>query len=220
MSEGELFALLEHTAEAAYAVTEEGTIRSWNPAARQLFGYAPADAMARNIDELLDARDHLGTHPLAGGLEAATRRWPLSGHGIPAFDLEVRTARGERIWVSVATILYEGGRPRRRLFVRLAHDITARRQRAELAARVLGAARDLAALAEEDASLPPVEPLTRQELRVLRGLANGGTPAAIARALHISPQTLRNHLHHINRKLRTHTRLEAVVHARRHGLLR
>lgn len=32
-------------------------------------------------------------------------------------------------------------------------------------------------------------------------------------------QTLRNHLHHINRKLHTHTRLEAVTHAQRRGLI-
>jgi DNA-binding CsgD family transcriptional regulator len=30
---------------------------------------------------------------------------------------------------------------------------------------------------------------------------------------------LRNHLHHINRKLRTHSRLEAVTHAQQRGLL-
>ncbi|HKU61032.1 MAG TPA: LuxR C-terminal-related transcriptional regulator [Gemmatimonadales bacterium] len=40
-----------------------------------------------------------------------------------------------------------------------------------------------------------------------------------ARRLKISAQTLRNHLHHINRKLRTHNRLEAVTHAQRRGLL-
>ncbi len=219
MTDAELFALLEHTAEAAYAVTAAGDIRSWNRAATQLFGYAASEALGRNIDGLLDARDHLGTQPLAGGLESATRSWPEGGGGIPAFELDVRTASGERIWVSVSTILFENGGARRRLFVRLAHDITARRQRAELSARVLRAARDLASLADEPSSLPPVEPLTPQEQRILRGFANGGTPAAIARALHISPQTLRNHLHHINRKLRTHNRLEAVVHARRHGLL-
>ena len=42
---------------------------------------------------------------------------------------------------------------------------------------------------------------------------------AIARTLRISAQTLRNHLHRINRKLRTHNRLEAVTHAQRRGLL-
>jgi DNA-binding CsgD family transcriptional regulator len=35
----------------------------------------------------------------------------------------------------------------------------------------------------------------------------------------ISSQTLRNHLYHVNRKLGTHNRLEAVVHAVRRGLI-
>ncbi|MGH9605162.1 MAG: LuxR C-terminal-related transcriptional regulator [Terracidiphilus sp.] len=41
----------------------------------------------------------------------------------------------------------------------------------------------------------------------------------MAKALKISPQTLRNHLHHINRKLRTHNRLEAVTHAQQRHLI-
>lgn len=219
MGDAELFALLEHTAEAAYAVTEAGEIRSWNRSAELLFGHPAREVLHRNIDDVLDARDSLGTHPLAGGIEAATRSWPADGSGIPPFDLDVRTAAGGRIWISVATILHEQPRTKRRLFVRLAHDITARRRREELSGRVLRAARELAALAEEAPPLPPVEALSPQELRILRGIANGGDPAAIARALGITPQTLRNHLHRINRKLRTHNRLEAVVHARRHGLL-
>ena len=39
------------------------------------------------------------------------------------------------------------------------------------------------------------------------------------RTLGISPLTLRKYLHHINRKLRTHNRLEAVTHAQRRALL-
>jgi DNA-binding CsgD family transcriptional regulator len=45
------------------------------------------------------------------------------------------------------------------------------------------------------------------------------TAVDIARELHISSQTLRNHLHHINQKLGTHTRLEAVIHAIRRRLI-
>ena len=47
----------------------------------------------------------------------------------------------------------------------------------------------------------------------------GRNSTTIARKLSISAQTLRNHLHHINRKLRTHTRLEAVTHAQQRGLI-
>ena len=38
MLETELFALLEHTADAAYTVTDVGEICSWNGAAERRFG--------------------------------------------------------------------------------------------------------------------------------------------------------------------------------------
>src|SRR5438046_870156 len=50
-------------------------------------------------------------------------------------------------------------------------------------------------------------------------MCEGRNSTTIARKLSISAQTLRNHLHHINRKLRTHTRLEAVTHAQQRGLI-
>src|SRR5438093_8649587 len=73
MLETELFALLEQTADAAYTVTEGGEICSWNGAAERLFGYSASEVLHRNIDEVLEARDTLGTSALAGGSEAATR---------------------------------------------------------------------------------------------------------------------------------------------------
>jgi DNA-binding CsgD family transcriptional regulator len=54
---------------------------------------------------------------------------------------------------------------------------------------------------------------------VLRLLAKGKRPDEVARELRITPRTLRNHISHANRKLRTRNRLEAVVHATRRGLI-
>jgi PAS domain S-box-containing protein len=219
MLETELFALLEHTADAAYTVTEGGEIRSWNSAAERLFGYPAAEVLRRNIDEIFEARDALGTDALAGGLEAATRRWDGTSGGIPNFDLEVRTRSRERVWVNVSTIVFDNRRTGRRLFVRLARDITGRRRKEELSNRMLGLARQIVSLTDGARDHTPVEPLSDQERRILKLFADGSNPATIARTLGISAQTLRNHLHHINRKLRTHNRLEAVTHARLRGLL-
>ncbi len=84
---------------------------------------------------------------------------------------------------------------------------------------MLQAAREVVSLAEVAPDAAPVERLTDQERRILRLFAQGRNPATIIRRLDISAQTLRNHLHHINRKLRTHSRLEAVTHAQRRGLI-
>jgi PAS domain S-box-containing protein len=219
MLETELFALLEQTADGAYTVTADGEICSWNAAAERLFGYAAAEVLRRNIDEVFEASDDLGTPALAGGLEAATRRWDGTSGGIGAFDLEVRVRSGDRIWVNVSTIVFDNERTGRRLFVRLAHDITQRRHKEELLNRLTEVAGQIVALANDTTEHAPVEPLSEQERRILKLFAEGNSPAAIARRLRISAQTLRNHLHRVNRKLRTHNRLEAVTHAQRRGLI-
>jgi len=219
MLEAEVFALFEQTADAAYAVSSDGEICSWNSAAERLFGYSAAEVIGRHVEEVFDAYDTLGTEPLAGGPEAATRQWPDVSGGMPAFDLDVRVRSGARLWINVSTIVFDNSRTGRRLFIRLARDITQRRHKEELFARMLGLARDFVSLADEGAVHAPVDALADQERRILTLFARGGNPAAIARELKISPQTLRNHLHHINRKLRTHNRLEAVTHAQRRGLI-
>lgn len=219
MLEKELFALLERTTDAAYTVTVGGEICSWNTAAERLFGYPASAMIGRHVDDVLEARDTLGTDALAGGMEAATRHWDGTSDGLPNFDLEVRTSAGARIWVNVSTIVFDNTRTGRRLFVRLARDISDRRHKEELLGRMREVARQLVVLSDDAPDHAPVEPLSEQERRILTLFAKGQKPAAIAQKLSISAQTLRNHLHHINRKLRTHNRLEAVTHAQRRGLI-
>ena len=221
MLETELFALLEQTADAAYTVTEHGEICSWNRSAERLFGYPAGEVLGRHIEAVLDAYDALGTEPLVGGAETAARSAKrTSDTGIPHFDLDVRTRSGARLWVNVSTIVFDNRRTGRRLLVRLARDIAQSRLNATLLNRMLEVARELVALADDPSQHAPVEALTNHELRILKLFAEGSNSAAIAGKLGISAQTLRNHLHHINRKLRTHSRLEAVTHAQRRGLIK
>jgi DNA-binding NarL/FixJ family response regulator len=120
--------------------------------------------------------------------------------------------------VNVSTIVFDNRRTGRRLLVRLARGIDQRRRNEELLTRMVDAARQVVALTD-DAHHAPVEPLSGQERRILTLFAEGNNSPTIARKLRISPQTLRNHLHRINQKLRTHNRLEAVIHAQRRGLI-
>ena len=219
MLEPELFALLEQTADAAYTVTENGEICSWNEAAEQLFGYAASEVLGRNIDEVTEARDTLGTRALAAGSDSATRGSDNASAGVPNFDLEIRTKSLGHIWVNISTIVFDNRRTGRRLFVRLARSIENERRNDELVTRMLESARQLIALAHDPSHHGAVESLSDQELRILKLFAEGRSPTTIGRTLRISPQTLRNHLHRINLKLRTHNRLEAVTHAQRRGLI-
>ena len=219
MLETELFAFLERTGDAAYTVTEHGEICSWNRAAERLFGYPAREVLGRHIESVLDAFDSLGTAPLVGGAESAVRDTDLGGR-VPHFDLDVRTRSGTRLWVNISTIVFDNRRTGRRLLVRLARDITQRRHSATLLGRMMDLARQVVALPQEAFLPAPPETLTRHERQILKLFAEGKSSASIAGKLDISAQTLRNHLHHINRKLHTRTRLEAVTHAQRRGLLR
>jgi PAS domain S-box-containing protein len=58
--------------------------------------------------------------------------------------------------------------------------------------------------------------LTPRQGEVLRLLEQGRSTKQIAQELHLSPETVRNHIRHLFRALGVHSRLEAVA-AARHG---
>ena len=52
MLDGDLFEFLEHTADAAFAVTDGGEICSWNSSAETLFGFGREEAVGKTCFEL------------------------------------------------------------------------------------------------------------------------------------------------------------------------
>jgi PAS domain S-box-containing protein len=217
MLESELFAFLNSTADAAFAVDEQGRICSWNRAAERLFGYPSSEVLHKPCAEVLQGRSCLGTpvctHDCAVTESAAAHR------EIPNYDLEAKTRGNQRIWINVSILVFQEKGTKRRLIVHLARDITDRKKNQELTQGILETARQLASMPNEPDRVAPVSPLTKQEQHVLRLLADGKTPAQAARTLRITPRTLRNHIHHANLKLKTQNRLEAVIHALRRGLI-
>ena len=67
----------------------------------------------------------------------------------------------------------------------------------------------------EEASTPPAH-LTPRQAEVLRLLEQGRSTKQIAQELHLSTETVKNHVRLLMRALGVHTRLEAVA-AARHG---
>jgi DNA-binding NarL/FixJ family response regulator len=61
--------------------------------------------------------------------------------------------------------------------------------------------------------------LSERELDVLRLIANGKDNADIARELHISPKTVKNHISNILMKLGIDNRIQAAVYAVRSGIV-
>ncbi len=66
---------------------------------------------------------------------------------------------------------------------------------------------------EEESSAPPAH-LTPRQVEVLRLLEHGRSTKQIAQELHLSTDTVKNHVRHLLRALGVHSRLEAVAAVR------
>jgi len=211
MLESELFNLFEGTTDAGFTVDEEGGIRSWNKGAKKLFGYSEKEALGKTCYELFEGLGPLGTpvcHEHCSVAECAGK-----GAEIPNFDMSVKTRSGERIWINMSTVVFDNPRTGRRLLVHLAHDITEQKRTEQLVDKMLDLSRELTDVGESAVRAAPAPAISDQEKQVLRLFAEGKDSGEVAHQLGITAQTLRNHLHHINQKLRTHNRLEAVMNA-------
>jgi PAS domain S-box-containing protein len=211
MLEAELFAFLENTADASFAVGESDEICFWNHAAEAIFGYPAKEVLGKTCSAVLHGIGVLGTDVSHERCTALQRHKEVTL--IPNFDLNVTTRSGERVWVNISPISYASRRTGKILLVHLARDISAQKKREEVFRRLTAIAKEVSDLEDTITGAAPVNPLSSQELEILRMFAVGTSAPRIAKKLGISPQTLRNHLHHINQKLRTHNRLEAVMHA-------
>jgi len=81
--------------------------------------------------------------------------------------------------------------------------------------QVVGVFGQFADFPDQDAQLPPVQSLTPRQREVLHLLEQGLSTEQIAVQLVVSPETVRNHVRTVLRKLGVHSRLEAVAVARR-----
>ncbi len=87
----------------------------------------------------------------------------------------------------------------------------------QIAAKVLQALR--AKSAGGDGAARVRTELSERELEVLKLIANGTDNAEIARTLHISPKTVKNHISNILMKLQIDNRIQAAVYAVRSGIV-
>jgi len=132
--------------------------------------------------------------------------------------MEARPEGRPSFWVNVSILVATDLHTERRLIVHLVRDISNRRRAERFAAEVVGLTRRLEN-GRDGGELPPTQPLTAQELRILELIRDGHGSEEIACELEISIGTLRNHVHDLNRKLGTHSRLEAVMQAAKRGLI-
>jgi PAS domain S-box-containing protein len=85
--------------------------------------------------------------------------------------------------------------------------------------RVIGVFGQVLDVEEDDPPPPPHPHLTPRQSEVLRLLEQGRSTEQMARELHLSTETVRNHIRHILRALNVHSRLEAVAMGRQEQLV-
>lgn len=84
---------------------------------------------------------------------------------------------------------------------------------------VIGVFGQLLDVEEDDPPPPPHPRLTPRQAEVLRLLEHGRSTVQIADELHLSTETVRNHIRHMLRALNVHSRLEAVAVGRQEHLV-
>ncbi len=72
----------------------------------------------------------------------------------------------------------------------------------------------------KNATFSPPSPLSKQEVRMLRMVSEGGTNKVIAKRLGLSEQTVKNYLSKVFEKMGTHRRAQAATQALEYGWLR
>jgi PAS domain S-box-containing protein len=205
------------TADAAYAVTNDGIIQFWNKSAEEYFGIGGASAIGSSCHELICGRSSCDVpfcQPYCAVLQRAEH-----GGSTPSFDVEVKTARCYR-WANVSIIVVPVRQGR--MIIHLVRDAHQRKQIETIVRRFLAQISEISGFEIEQllssAAVPHLD-LTAQETTVLKMLVEGRSTKFMSEAMYVSPATVRNHVEHILRKLSAHSRLEAVLRAIREKLV-
>jgi PAS domain S-box-containing protein len=192
---------LRDAADGAFVTDAAGRIVLWNVAAESILGYSAKETLRQPLAAVLPPDPSNGHHTAASRLAVGVR----SAKTTPGFDMFARGKAGVGVWISVSVLTLLNGRTGGPVGIHLFRDVTSHR---EHLTEISGGAETAA-----------TAPLTRREREVLRLMGDGLNTASMARRLHLSHATIRNHVQNILLKLDVHSRLEAVAPGRRHRLL-
>ena len=211
--------LLEGTADAAFAVDLRGRISAWNSAATELFGLTDTEAVNLRCHDVLQCSDE---NDVLCSTDCVVERAARENRPRVSFDVRVQT-KSRRLWCNLSTLIASDqlSGVRNAICIVRPVEITKRFEQAlSEFVRLHGGSGSnhapvihLAPTARIDARL------TSREIEVLRSLAAGHSTRGIAHEFNISSATVNNHIKHILTKLDAHTRLEAIRHAERNGVI-
>jgi len=196
--------LVASTSDIGFVTDREGVIHGWNKAAEECFDVVAGDALGKCCWEVLQGRDAYGNEYC--GPNCPLMRMALEGKRVRRCQLSFCSASGVAQPYSVMTLLLRGVEPLDPAVVHFLHPAVWDR-------------RSAAGQKPEGPANHERGALTSREFEVLALLAKARSTAAVARSLCISQATASNHIQHILHKLHVHSRLEAVVVARKLELI-
>ncbi|MEK7207639.1 MAG: LuxR C-terminal-related transcriptional regulator [Pseudomonadota bacterium] len=198
--------VFSQTADATFAVDDNRRIVFVNEPFAMLCGAPPDALLGRPCSRVLDGHTLTGEPFCRQGCCQVFQRQEVMRN----FEMVIPCAASDAGWVNIGA--FRAPPAWRPAYVVLTlRPINLHHAAARLMHGHAGNPRHTGA---QDAS-----PLTRREIQVLCGIAQGKRTRELATQLHISYATLRNHIRHIFAKLGLHSRTELIQHAFRSGLL-
>jgi DNA-binding CsgD family transcriptional regulator len=183
----------DSTFEANFAIDEKQRILSWNRGAEWLLGYPAKDVVGKSCHDVLRGRDTFGNCYCEANcplLKMARQGEPLHG-----FQLDVVNASNERQRIAVLPLVIPGPSPSEFTILQI-----------------------LTPGPSADGIAPDWDrELTNREREVLRLLATGAETEQIADLLYIAPATVRTHAQNLLKKLKVHSRSQAIALVHRAG---
>ncbi len=206
------YEIVASTAEAAFATNARGTIVALNKAAGRFLGYEQKGILGNRCYEVFCGTDLFGNRFCDKNCPVVNMAY--RDEGVRSFELNLRTATFEIIRTNISIIVVSGRANSEFAIIHLLKPLENGKEAKSSTAGFL-----LPGRASDQPSFHGLNsgPLTPREIEVLRQLAAGTSTKEIATLLFISVATARNHVQSILRKLKAHSRLEAVFFARRVG---
>ncbi len=203
---------IARSGEAVFAVDGANRIILWNKACENLVGRPARHALGKRCFEVVGGRDSNGNVYCHASCPVAHQARDLRNDPVRRFELDVASGDGGRRRLSTSMFAVPSYHP---ALTTLVHVLRPAEGPSAAPAPSAGEREPLAPLTAQGDAVA----LTHREKEILGCLASGQTTVAIAKALSIARVTVRNHVQSILQKLNVHSKLEAVVAARRGGLL-
>jgi len=219
MRTSEIGKLVEGTADAAFTIDACGVISAWNKAAEELFGLGSTEAIGRLCHDVVKGTDESG---VVCSQYCTIKQAVEANSPVRNFDLQVQTKTGTD-WSNISILIVTEPGSGVQHAVHILRPLKRKRLQ-QLVRNFVVSEIEL----EREIEKPPnssaraglTNPtLSPREIEILQMLASGVKTNAVAEQLCISRSTVRNHVRNILTKLDVHTRLEAVRHAERAGLI-